>query len=50
MKCVQCCVVWQGCGWEDDVIASPSPVGEKDANTASDKVAAVRFSAAVFFS
>ena len=35
--------------WEDDVVASPSPAVGKDANTASDKVAAVRFSAAVLF-
>ena len=41
-----CCVVRV---WEDDVVASPSPAGGKDANTASDKVAAVRFSATVFF-
>ena len=43
---VLCCVAGV---WEDDVAASPSPAGGKDANTASDKVAAVRFSAAVFF-
>ena len=44
---MQCCVVGV---WEDDVAASPSPAGGKDANTASDKLAAVRFSATVFFS
>ena len=43
---VLCCVAGV---WEDDVVASPSPAGGKDANTASDKVAAVRFSATVFF-
>ena len=43
---VLCCVAGV---WEDGVAASPSPAGGKDANTASDKVAAVRFSAAVFF-
>ena len=43
---VLCCVAGV---WEDDVVASPSPAGGKDANTASDKVAAVRFSAIVFF-
>ena len=37
---VLCCVAGV---WEDDVVASPSPAGRKDASTA------VRFSAAVFF-
>ena len=44
---VLCCVPGV---WEDDVVASPSPAGGKDANTAFNKVAAVSFSAAVFFS
>ena len=46
MECVQCCVVWWV--WEYDVVASPSPARGKDANTASNKVAAVCFSAAVY--
>ena len=46
MCAVLCCVVGV---WEDDVVASPSPAGGKDPNTASDKVADVRFSATVFF-
>ena len=44
---VLCCVTEV---WEDDVVTSPSPAGGKDPNSASDKVAAVCFSVAVFFS
>ena len=45
-----CSAVLCGRVWEDDVVATPSPAGRKDANTASDKVPAVCVSAAVFFS
>ena len=44
---VLCCVAGV---WEDDIVASPSPARGQDSNIASDRyVAAVRFSAAVFF-
>ena len=47
MCAVLCCVAGVR---EDDVVASPSPARGQDSNIASDRyVAAVRFSAAVFF-
>lgn len=45
-----CSIVLYGRGIRGDVVASPSPAGGKDSNSASNKVAAVHFYAAVFFS